>query len=367
MSWIGLTDKNTALFNVAGLENCAGRQADCAVAQLLPRGTLMLETGIPAHDRPQMLLRFQHLHPWDRGLALQSLPDGAVVLVITQGDRVSHTVLHHGLIGQAYQLRVTYVWDAPARTGHLSIKAIGTGQQYLTPVKAPLPLSLGDLQALFREPRQADNSAYVLDPEISYLALSDAPQPVGPMPTLAPDVPILTASGYRAIQSLKRGDLIRTPEGQQIPVLANLRFSAPARGSFRPVRLRAPYFGLQRNITVAPDQRLCVSGSDVEFLFGSPCVLVPARHLVNGVSASYADSGPLATWHQLLLPGAQVMTGAGVKLQSLYLGRMRRHAPKVAASLLAGYDRSRLPEHARLPYPVLRPFEAVTLVQHRAA
>ena len=367
MSWIGLTDKNTALFHMAGLDSSAAPHRACAPAQLLPRGTLMLETGIPAHDRPQTLLRFHHLHPWERGLSLQSLPDGAMVLVITQGDTVSHTVLHHGLMGQAYQLRVTYVWDAPARAGHLSIKALGTGRQYLASVKTPLPLSLGDLQALFRHPCRVDNGAHSLDSEVSYLALSDVPQPVGPMPTLAPDVPILTVGGYRPLQSLKRGDLIRTPEGKQIPVLANLRVSAPARGSFRPIRLRAPYFGLQRNITVAPDQRLCVSGSDVEFLFGSPCVLVPAQHLVNGVSAGYADREPLAIWHQLLLPGAQAIVGAGAKLQSLYLGRMRRHAPKMAVSLLAGYDRSRQPEHARPPYPVLRPFEAVTLIQHRAA
>ncbi|SMO35930.1 Hint domain-containing protein [Thalassovita litoralis] len=366
MSWIGLTDKNTALFHMAGLDSSAAPHRACAPAQLLPRGTLMLETGIPAHDRPQTLLRFHHLHPWERGLSLQSLPDGAMVLVITQGDTVSHTVLHHGLIGQGHRLRVTYVWDAPARAGHLSIKAIGTGQHYLKAVHMPVPLSLGDLQAVFQSSRNVENWG-ALDPEVTFLALSDRPQPVGPMPTLAPDLPILTSQGYRPLDHVERGDLIVTPTREQVPVLANLRFRAPARGSFRPVRLRAPYFGLQRNITVAPDQRLCASGSDVEFLFGSPCVLVPARHLVNGVSASYADSGPLATWHQLLLPGSHAMIGAGAKLQSLYLGRMRRHAPKVAVSLLAGYDRSRLPEHASPPYPVLRPFEAVTLVQHRAA
>lgn len=366
MSWIGLTDKNTALFHMAGLGNNPAPHRACAPAQLLPRGTLMLETGIPAHDRPQTLLRFHHLHPWERGFSLQSLPDGAVVLVVTLGDTVSHTVVHHGQIVQGYRLRVTYVWDAPARTGHLSVKAIGTGKQYLEAVTMPVPLSLGDLQALFQTPCGAGGLG-ALDPEVTFLALSDQPEPVGPMPTLAPDLPILTTQGYRPLHSIQRGDLIVTPLGEQVPVLANLSFRAPARGSFRPIRLRAPYFGLQRNITVAPDQRLCASGSDVEFLFGSPCVLVPAQHVVDGVSASYADSGPLATWHQLLLPGAQAMIGAGAKLQSLYLGRMRRHAPKVATSLLAGYDRSRLPEHASPPYPVLRPFEAVTLVQHRAA
>ncbi|WP_319825381.1 Hint domain-containing protein [Thalassovita sp.] len=363
MSWIGLTDRTTAQFHMGGLgRRHTSPQGPLAPFDLMPRGTLMLETGIPSHSRPQRLLSYHHLHPWERGLALHSLPDGSVVLVVTQDTSVVHTVLFHGLIGQEHRLRVTYVWDAPARTGLLSVKAIGTGRHFLQPVQSPVPLSLGDLQALFLHPRSHD-----LDPEVTFAALSDHPQPVGPMPSLAPDVPVLTDLGYRPLHSLKRGNLVRTPDGELVPILANLSFTAPACGSFRPVHLRAPYFGLRSDITVAPDQRLCVSGSDVEYLFGSPSVLVPARHLVNGVSAWYADTGPTATWHQLLLPKAQPIVAAGAALQSLYLGRMRRRADHVAASLLARHDRSRLPEHARPPFPVLRPFEAVTLVQHRAA
>lgn len=362
MSWIGLTDRTTALFNTAGLEHRASPTPDLGPTDLLPSGSLVLETGIPPHSRPQMLLSFHHLYPWERGLALHALPDGAIVLVVTQGSAVSRTVLRHGLAGQGHRLRISYVWDAPARTGHLSVKALGMGRHIMQPVSTPLPLSLGDLQALFRFPLAHD-----IDPEITFLALSDRPEPVGPMPTLSPDLPVLTPTGYRPIQALKRGDLIRTASGEQVPVLANLRYEAPAWGSFRPIRLRAPYFGLQRDITVAPDQRLCASGSDVEFLFGCPSVLLPAQHLVSGMSAYYADSGPLVTWHQLVLPGVEPVLVAGARLQSLYLGRMRRCADQMAASLLAGYDRSRLPEHARPPYPVLRPFEAVTLLQHRAA
>lgn len=363
-TWIGLTDRTTALFNRAGLGRGVppDRATPPGPADLLPRGTLLLETGIPAHDRPQMLLSYHHLHPWERGLALHALPDGSVVLVVTQGGTVSHTVLHHGLTGQGHRLRLAYIWDAPARQGLLSAKAIGTAQQLIQPVQQPVPLSLSDLQALFLHPRSHD-----LDKEVGFVALADTPQPVGPMPTLAPDVPVLTATGYRPIHQIRRGDLIRTAQGEQVPVLANLSYTAPARGSFRPIRLRAPYFGLQRDITVAPDQRLCASGSDVEFLFGSPAVLVPARHLVNGVSAWYAESDLTQTWHQVLLPRTVPLLVAGASLQSLYLGRIRRRADLVAASLLARYDRSRLPEHARPLYPVLRAFEAATLLQHRAA
>ncbi|MGH1355425.1 MAG: Hint domain-containing protein [Thalassovita sp.] len=364
MSWIGLRDHATRRFNQAGLAHGSGARtgtdAPHGPADLLSRGALMLETGIPAHDRPQTLLSYHHLHPWERGLSLQALPDGSVVLVVTQGGTVSHTPLHHGLTGEGYRLRITYIWDAPARQGWLSVRALGASLYHLQPVATPVPLSLRDLQTLFTQP------ASEIDAEVAYLALSDTPVPVGPMPSIAPDTPILTAQGYRPISELKRGDLIRTPDGDQVPVLANIACTVPAKGGFRPVRLRAPYFGLQRDITVAPDQRLCVSGADVEFLFGAPSALVPVQHLVNGVSAFYTDETALVTWHQLLLPRNQPILAAGAALHSLYLGRMRRKVDQISVSLLAAYERSRLPEHARPVFPVLKPFEAATFVQHRA-
>lgn len=361
MSWIALTDHTTRLFNRAGIGQGAGTQARFGPADLLPRGALMLETGIPAHDRPQTLLHYHHLHPWERGLSLQALPDGSVSVVVTQGQSVSHTALHHGLTGENYRLRITYLWDAPARQGWLSVRALGTYQYFLQPVSDPLPLGLGDLQTLFTQPRPLR-----AQDDVTYLALSDTPVPVGPMPSIAPETPILTAQGYRPIAQLKRGDLIQTPEGEQVPILANIESTLPARGGFRPVHLRAPYFGLQRDITVTPDQRLCVSGPDVEFLFGAPFALVPAQHLVNGVSAYYAPDRAQATWHQLLLPRNEPILAAGAPLHSLYLGRMRRKTQQISVSLLAGYERSRLPEHARPVFPVLKPFEAVTFVQNRA-
>ena len=124
-----------------------------------------------------------------------------------------------------------------------------------------------------------------------FAALSDGAQPVGCLPSLAPDVPVSTATGYRPLHSLKRGDMVRTTGGELVPVLANLSCRMPARASLHPIRLRAPYFGLQRDISVAADQRLCASGSDVEFLFGAPTVLLPAQHLLTGGFAYLPRAG----------------------------------------------------------------------------
>ena len=58
---------------------------------------------------------------------------------------------------------------------------------------------------------------------------------------------------------------------------------------FHPIRLRAGYFGLTRDIAVSPNQKLVLRGSDVEYMFGREAVLVPARHLLNNIAARWAE------------------------------------------------------------------------------
>lgn len=362
-NWIGLIDRSTALFHSGGVDGGLPEGRAFAPADLMPRGSLMLETEVSALDRPGALFAYHHHHPWKRGLSLHALPDGGVALVVTQGDRVSHTVVNHGQNGQDHRLRITYVWDAPDQSGRLSVHVLGTDQHVLQPVHSPVPLSLSDVQLAFSRHLPLKSR----DHGVSFVAVSDVVQPVGVLPSLAPDAPVLTATGYRPVCSLKRGDLIRTTDGEQVPVLANLSCRMPARGSLHPIRLRAPYFGLQRDVSVAAEQRLCASGSDVEFLFGAPTVLLPARHLLAGGFAYLPRADLTQTWHQLLLPRNEPILVAGARVQSLYLGRRRRQADQIAAGVLSGLNRSRLPEHARPAFPVLRAYEAITLLQHRVA
>ena len=122
------------------------------------------------------------------------------------------------------------------------------------------------------------------------------------MPSLTANVPLLAQGEYRPVAQLMRGDLVHTLEHGLVPILAHVSRTVPARGSFRPVRLRAPYFGLQKDIIVAPDQKLVVSKPMVEYMFGCEAVLVPARHLVNGTSAIWHDLDLTTTYHQLVLP-----------------------------------------------------------------
>lgn len=368
MSWIGLTDQTTALFQQEGISRPSGaNQKQLGPADLLPSGALMLETGLPVHGRQVDVLSYDFQTPWKRSFCMCFMPDASVSVTATQGDAVSTGQLHHGIAGDRSTLRITFQWNAPERQAWFSVRELDGGRHHIAAVANPVPLGLGDLQQLagaLGTGIQGRRAA--INPDVDYLALSDQTVPVGPMPSIAPDTPVLTARGYRRIDVLQRGDLVITSHGDQVPVLANIHCAMPARGYFRPVRLRAPYFGLQQDIVVAADQRLCVYGSDVEFLFGKAGALIPARHLVDGVSAYFVGSGPIVTWHQLLLPRNETIIAAGAALQSFYIGRLRRRPDLMAQSLLAEYERSRLPEHARPVFPVLKSYEAVTLVQHRA-
>lgn len=367
MAWIGIAGPNEHLFSTLGLEadTPPGRHAppdlSCADS-LLARGTILVEATLSPDRRPQTLIGFNRDHPWCSSLSLNTLPGGGVALVLTQGTDVIHATLPDRLPARGETVRITYAWDAPARHGRLSVEHPSSGRIFLTDVEAPKPIPLSDLRLLVHDPAWTEPGG-----EITLLAISTTPEPIGPQPTLRPDVPIATPGGYRPAGSLRTGDLVRTMTGQSVPVLDVLHRTVPASGSFAPVRLRAPYFGLRRDIVVAPDQHLVIGGSDVEYTFGRERVLVPARHLVNGTSALNERSGPTTRYVQVLLPGHEVLIAAGAPAESLFIGRLRRKRALLAASVLHRYPRAYLPEHAQSAYRVLKPYEAMTLAAQRAA
>ena len=363
MGWIAVTDHDGGHFMPQGLgAPQTGREVIPDASDLMARGTLMIETRPAMEPRPQTLLSFSRNHPWHGGFSLQALPSGGITLIETQAGDVRHATLPYRLDDRTDSLRITYSWDAPARWGRLSVErpeVFGVASIALPP---PHPMPMADMRTVFADPRQRQ-----MDRDVIFAALSSRIEPVGPMPGLSGSVPVLTPGGYVEVGRLKRADQVLTTEGAPVPVLQSLHRRVPAFGSFRPVRLRAPYFGLRRDIVVAPHQRLVIRGSEVEYLFNSEAVLVPARHLVNGFSALFADSPMMVSYHNLLLPGHEEIDAAGTQTESLYIGRLRRKPDLIGCSLLAACDRARLPEHPKPLWPVLKPYEAITLAMNRAA
>lgn len=364
MTWIAVSDDEDFQFAPCGL-GCPEGGADLidtAQDALMTTGSLVIETRLPVIHRPRYLVYYTRTGAWPLHLSLQAVPGGGLTLVLDQGGEVLHRTVNHSEVGRTDVLRITYSWDSRRRWGQLAVERTDHDKVLLVPVAAPRPLRFSDALALV----QPGADRYVA-PDVVYVALSSAIEPVGPMPSLMPDTPVATPTGYCAISEMRRGDTVVTPAGEIVPVLQVLSRQVPANGSFRPVQMRAPYFGLQQNITVAPSQRLVLSGSEVEYLFGRESVLVPVRHLVASRGTVPARAGPVVTYWQLLLPRHEALIVAGTAAESLFIGRLRRNRTVLPASILAGLDRSAMPEHGRSVHPVLQAFEAVTLAEQRAA
>lgn len=364
MGWIAVADKEMGSFHPGGLHRSPG-QPDLIETHpdaLMVRGTLMLETRIPDTTRPRTLLHHEHAGDWPFHLSVKAVPGGGMIFVLNQGGAVQHQVISAPESGRTETLRLTFCWDAPARRGHLALEFGDDAQAVLTELCAPSPLRVTDLQDLFRP-----GGKRFMAPEIEFIALSTRIEPVGPSPGLNPDTPIATPHGYRPLRSLRRGDLVISERGTAVPVLQRVIRTVPAYGSFRPLSLRSPYFGLQQDLLVAPGQRLLLRGSDVEYLFGHQAVLSPARHFADTHAVHSGRCGALATYAQLLLPGHDMVSAAGATLESLFIGRLHRKPALLSASLLSTTERARLPDHGTSRIPVLRPFDARILAERRAA
>ncbi|MFZ5964168.1 Hint domain-containing protein [Thalassococcus sp. BH17M4-6] len=329
---------------------------------LLARGSLVIETRLSPDGRPQTLLSYQRRHPWEGGLSLQAIPGGSIVLVMSQGQDVFHTVLSHGRDARTDVLRLTFSWDSPRRWGRLAVERPEADTIEVVKTPAPPPLMLEDIYTMTLRPQLCE-----MDADVVFFAVSDRIEPIGPMPSLTGTVPVATPMGYKPLKELNCGDTVLSRDNGAVPVLHVVERTVPAFGSFQPVRLRAPYFGLRRDIVVAPHQRLVIGGSEVEYIFGREAVLIPAINLVNGFAAVYEDGHRLVSYRHLLLPGHEALICADAAMESLYVGRLRRNRDRLRSSLLNACPHTLLPEHHRAGYQVLRPFEAITLAEARAA
>lgn len=357
MAWIAISgqDESWVCPDAFGM---AGGQRDL----LMSRGTIMIETRLSPESRPQTLLSYSRRHPWVGSISFRAVPGGGIILIMSQGENVFHTVLQHKHDARADVLRVTFSWDSENRYGRIAVERPESDSVVMQTTPPPPPLMLEDLYTLTRRPQLCE-----VDRDVIFFAVSDRIEPIGPMPLVTGQAPVLTPEGYRKLSDLRTGDTVRSFQGDIVPVLARVSRRVPALGSFQPVRLRAPYFGLRRDIVVAPNQRLVIGGSEVEYIFGREAVLVPAQSLVNGFAAVLETGHMQVRYHDLLLPNHEPFVAAGTAIESLYIGRLRRRKPHLSQTLLRDCPPGLLPEHARTGLKVLRPFEAITLAEARAA
>ncbi|MGH1463913.1 MAG: Hint domain-containing protein [Cognatishimia sp.] len=351
MTWIALADHQSQMVHKP------------SVAQgVIAKGTLVVETYVTPQGSPQPLLGVQIAGQSQTELMLTAMPKGGLHFLLRQGAEMTHVAIAHDAEDQADLLRISYAWDTSTGLGSLVLERPGTNKIFHREIRNPQPLTGLLLQELTR----ASGQRLYCD-DLCFVAVANEVMPFGPMPAICTTAPVQTPMGLRAAGTLKRGDTVNTLDGDVVPVLQAIRHTLPARGSFQPVRLRAPYFGLTQDIVVTPEARLVVGGTQVEYLFGSEKVLVPVKHLTSAASACFESGHRLVSYVQLLLPDHEAILVGGTALESLSIGRLRRKKTLLLGTLLRGFETASIPEHTKTAYPVLKQFEAITLAQHRAA
>ncbi len=213
----------------------------------------------------------------------------------------------------------------------------------------PHPWPLDDVDALI-----GVNPDVRLDPSITLLAVADRIESVGLSGGIAAGTRVDTIEGPKPVEQLAPGDLVQTMGHGFQPLRFVMIREVPALGACAPIRLRAPFFGLERDLMVSPQYRLLISGADAEYRFGTDSVLVEARYLAT--MAAYARTSKAATvkYVHLILDAHVCLSMQGAWGESLYLGDLATQPSRHAISPLASVQRDYLPVHTFIDSPALR-------------
>ncbi|OYU41254.1 MAG: hypothetical protein CFE33_04175 [Pseudorhodobacter sp. PARRP1] len=262
--WVALSDR--------GLLTPASPDA------LLHQGLFVMELALPLQNAG-LLLDHQSNTGWPRTFAIFHDPDTGIVILHRQGKDVARHVLPAPLPQGKGTARLSFHFDAPARHWRLTFELLGSDPLVSLSASGqnPLPLPLHDLQALCTRPRPAG--------PVLWFGITEGAAPPGAAPWIGLRTPVETSLGPVLAGHLKPGDMLLTEDHGPLPLRAAHRLALPARGSFAPVLLRAPFYAQTQDLLVSADQLLAISGPEVEYLFGTDAVLMPAGALVDGRTA----------------------------------------------------------------------------------
>ncbi|CAM5292468.1 Hint domain-containing protein [Frigidibacter albus] len=332
----------------------ARRIRSAAFPTEMSRGSLLMEIAPPGPcPRGLWLLGHRVTDGEAWWLTLDVLADDRLQLRITRGAQQLRLVLSGWAGASADPVRLTFSWDCTAGRSLLSLENPVTGTLRQAELAAALPVPGLALEGLFAAPLARR------DPAVAWFAAASHVHRPGPCPGLAAQTRVATPVGPRPAAALRAGDWVTTLDNGPQPLRWSGRIEVPALGGFAPLRMAAPYFGLERDLVLAPQQRVLLSGVDVEDTLGRDEVLAEARHLADGITALPDASAATVTWHGLLLDRHELILAEGQAVESLYAGSLARHPEMAATTLLARLAATgTLPLHRRPVRPELRDYEA---------
>lgn len=147
------------------------------------------------------------------------------------------------------------------------------------------------------------------------------------------------ATGPMAVETLKSGMLIRTIDGQLVPLRVVIRrdvdsVELDANPKFRPVVIAATSLGNgvpNRNLWVSRQHRILVSSPIVERMTGSPDALIAAIHMVQADGIAIDNDVTEVSYFYLLFDVHAVIIANGAATESLFLGAGALDAIRPAA------------------------------------
>ena len=355
LRWIGTRTQEDGAFCPDGLGRVSASHD--VETGLLARGSLFIEADITPSNDPVNLIRFAALNPWASGLTVCLEPDGTLRLMMRQGNRQLETALKTSIGMTAVTAHITFTWDAPARRGQLSLHLPDYGKMWRVSVMQPFPIAMRDAQRMICAPQMC-----TMDQDVVFAAIADAPCPLGPMPGLSGTAAVDTPVGPKLVREIVAGDLVNAQGTCPKRVLWSGSASLPTLGRFAPMTLRQPYLGLWDDLLTTRDQRVCMAGSEVEYLFGEERVSTAVRYLEERNCATPTKVFPaVMTYHQILLETHEIITVNGATVESFDASAVLADPAALQNSVLADMPEEDRPRQLGLAAPVLRGFEALTL------
>lgn len=329
------------------------RTPDVSVPDVLLCGTLLCEADLSAVPVGTPLLFMTGAAPAGT-LTLTMLDDGRLHLMHRRGAArlgLSVTV-------PTNRVRVTYSWDMAARSCLLTCECLESGVIRQSEGRQPPCLTRMDMTAFAAVVGQSGVHTFRGD----WIAFGEGRHLPGHVASMSGHTRIATPFGEVPLGHLRAGARVLTLDAGEQPVVWAGGARVPALGSFRPVRLLAPFFGDEVDLVVLPQQRIVVSGNDIEYLLGERELLIEAQHLVNGTTAIWDDSSPTVVWHGLLLPGHHLVLANGCPTESLHVGRLAENRSVAMTTAFAPIAAlGGLPVHRSLPMRTASGYEAVAI------
>ncbi|MCH2077470.1 MAG: Hint domain-containing protein [Rhodobacteraceae bacterium] len=359
MNWVGLADAEGAQFDLTGLANRTRRRAAKvteAPGALANRGTLLMEADVAQFTVPRELIT--HALGASYGLSIAFGEADGLDFDLSLGRSTWSETLPLRITDELQVVRISYAWDVASRAAVLSVYQPRSQHLAQVLITDPRPMPLAALRSLVHDAPDMCRAN-----EISFLALSREFEPAGAMPGLDRRTLIDTSRGPRRISEIAAGDLVYTADGDRREVISTVSRVLPARGSFAPYNLHAPYLGLERDLLVSGETLIELQGSDVEYLLGVEQVLAQASQV--GDRAYLGEDQSTATYHQLILEEPELLD-ASIGVLSLNLCAAQPNGLAAATTLWADVG-GRVARHIGDPLPLARLYEVITLNAARAA